>query len=155
MRHPEKLILSGWLAFSLIAGCGGGGGGGGGNGGTHDHPPVVENVAVTPNLLDFDGGSVAITAEATDADGDALTVRAAVQAPGQASVPVPMAKGSGDEYRGTYTAMGNASLTEVVYEVRVTADDGYGHTATEPPAGQDPVRFQVSPVEAPPDPPAP
>jgi hypothetical protein len=109
----------------------------------------VRNAAVNPPQTPFEGGDIAITAEATDEDGDALTVQAAVKKPDGTTQTVPLTKGADTPYRGTYTAPGNPTRTAQTYEIRVTASDGTTGD-TDPPVGSNAVRLTVNAAEAPP-----
>jgi hypothetical protein len=109
----------------------------------------VRNAAVNPSQTAFEGGNVTITAKATDEDGDALTVQAAVQKPDGTTQTIPLTKGVGSQYNGTYTAPGNPTTSAQVHEIRVTASDGEA-SDTDPPMGNNSVQLTVNHAELPP-----
>jgi hypothetical protein len=134
-------LAAAWLCCSGLI-CDGPDGG--------NHPPDVRNAAVNPSPLAFEGGDVTITADATDPDGDALTVETTVRKPDGAMQTIPLTKGTGSQYRGTYIAPGNPTRSAQTYEIRVTASDGVA-SDTDPPVRNLPVRLTVNPAESPPD----
>ena len=92
-------------------------------------PPTVSG-SVSPAVLPDTGGTVSVTAEATDGDGTVEEVRAAVTAPDGSVSSVPLAPTGGSTYSGSFTAAANTAGTPVEYAVSVTAVDDAGESAS-------------------------
>lgn len=91
---------------------------------TTNQAPQVNSVSVTPTELDYQGGTVAISVQADDPDGDPLTVVALawLQA-GGAPQTVPLTLQSG-AYVGGLAVAGNTTQQLQRIEVAIMVDDG-------------------------------
>ncbi len=91
---------------------------------TTNQAPQVNSVAVTPTELDYQGGTVAISVQADDPDGDPLTVVAlAWLQVGGAPQTVPLSLQSG-AYVGGLAVAGNSTQQLQRIEVAIMVDDG-------------------------------
>ncbi len=136
MKHTVLLVAL--VLTACVAGCGGGGGGGG----STNAAPTVTSLSVVPSQLGYTGGTVTITAQATD-DSQVASVSASVAGPsGTETVALTAA---GNDYAGTYTAAGNLGPGAAAYSVSVTATDDDGATSDAATAG-----FTVASISPPP-----
>lgn len=94
-----------------------------------DEPPVVFNPAVEPQNLPSAGGTVRISAHATDNRGIS-EVYATLSPSVGAAVHLPLDAISGTEFEGFYQVPPNTLGTPVHYTVDVTALDDIGQGAT-------------------------
>lgn len=92
--------------------------------------PTIVSCQVTPTSLPFSGGLVNISAVVTDNIGVA-TVIAIVNPPTGPDVNVPLTRGEGDEWSGTYNVPGNTGTETASYGVQIQADDASGNSDTE------------------------
>ncbi|MBI3946796.1 MAG: hypothetical protein HY321_12810 [Armatimonadetes bacterium] len=146
---------SGWLGSVDGTGLGGAPGGDGQGGGVSGdrEPPAISNVAASPVSVRFTGGTVALSAEVTDAGGVAA-VWADVTAPDGASTSQPMSPAFGAAYAGEWTAPPNTgeSGAPLTFTLLVRARDQAGNTSAAeavtitvqapglPPAGPPPLQ---------------
>jgi hypothetical protein len=138
------LVLASVVA-AINVGCGGGGGGGQ-NPPTDTTPPTITNTNVT-SPLDFNGGTVTISARVTDAGGVAA-VTALIIKPDTKTEVVQMIGST--NYAGTFNAPANLGSSAAVYRVIISATDTSGNSASAPE-----IQFTVSPPDVPPPPPPP
>lgn len=135
-------------AFAVITtGCGGGGGGGGSQDPLPDTtPPSITNTNAT-SPLDFNGGTVTISARVTDAGGVAA-VTALIIKPDTKTEVVQMTGST--NYTGTFNAPANLGSSAAVYRVIISATDNAGNSASAPE-----IQFTVPAPDEPPPPPPP
>lgn len=122
-RHG-RLIVWHWIAsLGLVVGsCAGCGGGGGGGGSTDRTPPVIMNVAITPNTLGTTGGLIAIGAKVIDNTGVAR-VWAEVQKPDGSKANVDLVGDAQGDYQSQWSAPANSTGNAVVYRFTIKACD--------------------------------
>ncbi len=90
-----------------------------------DEAPYVSEPLLTPQLLPATGGTVTISAEASD-NRSVSTVFATVAAPGGGSTEVPLQPISFSRYEGTFTAPANPGPLAAEYVVEISAQDDIG-----------------------------
>lgn len=87
--------------------------------------PVLTNCAVAPRALTAAGGTITITADATD-NVSVQSVVAEVQGP-NGTTTVQLTAGGGSGYSGTFSLPANSSAAPVSYQVRLVASDPSGN----------------------------
>jgi len=148
MRGWAKRAL-GLLLAALLSGCGGGGGIPSGGAPSDTTPPSLSDIQVTPSQFRFVGGTMTISAKASDPSGIA-EVWAEVLKPDGTKERVAMNL-VGGVYQGQYKVEANTSNDGRVYKVWVRARDGQGN---ETPLPGMPLDGIVVTVQAPMSPPS-
>lgn len=92
--------------------------------------PVINNPQVRPPELRFEGGTVHLQAEIVDPNDDPLQVWAEVRLGTQRLPDVPLTKGVGNEYTGTWSVEGNETEVTMIYVIVIVANDGELETRT-------------------------
>lgn len=92
----------------------------------NNDPPTLGNVAITPTQLSHLGGTVNLSVEASDSDGDPLEVSLLVFDPDGAPPAVHPLALSGGAYTGTLALGPNDGTQPHAVQIAVVADDGRG-----------------------------
>jgi hypothetical protein len=90
-----------------------------------DEYPYVSEPQLTPSFLPPEGGTVTISAEASDTGGIS-TVFATIALPGGGSAEVPLNPVSSSRYEGTFTVPANSGPLGAEYLVEIVAQDSIG-----------------------------
>ncbi|MGV3724232.1 MAG: Ig-like domain repeat protein, partial [Actinomycetota bacterium] len=95
-------------------------------------PPVLSDCQVTPRNLPSSGGSVSLSAAATD-NRDLVLVQAVINLPGGGTDTVVLTQaGMSDTYTGSYQAASNSTNAPKANQDSFAARDAEGNTAQEP-----------------------
>jgi len=92
--------------------------------------PVLLNCAIAPRALPASGGSVAVTADATD-NVSVQSVVAEIQRPDGTIVTAQLTSTGGSGYRGTIDLPANDTNATLTYLVRLVATDSTGNRTTQ------------------------
>ncbi|HEU4753031.1 MAG TPA: Ig-like domain repeat protein, partial [Armatimonadota bacterium] len=91
-------------------------------------PPVIGTCSISPTSLPASGGVVTIRATVTD-NVSVQAVTATILKPDGSSVDLALARGTGDNWSGTFTAEANTGTAAAVYRVRLRAVDPSSNSA--------------------------